>query len=179
MDVNVNADPDVATVMFKLSAASTCQPFKTARMSMLPWDHPAPFIRPVAPSAADIDGLNHTNNAVYLQWCEATAWAHSESLGLGLADYHRLDRAMAIRRGEYDYLLPTTLGDELMLGTWLRPGDGKLQMSRRFQIIRPRDGATVLRGQWALVCIELSSGRARRMPAEFLAAYLPAALPES
>ena len=143
-------------------------------MSLLPWDHPAPFVRPVAPCAADIDGLNHTNNAVYLQWCEATAWAHSEALGLGLADYHRLDRAMAIRRGEYDYLRPTTLGDDLLLA-----GDGKLQMNRIFQLIRPSDGATVLRGRWALVCIELSSGKARRMPAEFLAAYLPAALPQS
>ena len=144
-------------------------------MLPLSWDHPQPFVRAVSPRPEDIDGLNHTNNAVYLQWCEATAWAHSEALGLTLADYHRLDRAMAIRRGEYDYLLPTLRGDELLLGTWLLPGDGKLQMSRCFQLLRPRDGVTVLRGRWALVCIELSSGRPRRMPPEFLAAYLPAA----
>lgn len=136
------------------------------------WDHPNPFTRSVAPQPADIDGLNHTNNAVYLQWCEATAWAHSEALGLGLADYRRLDRAMAIHRGEYDYLLPTQVGDELVLGTWLFPGDGKVKMERRFQLIRPRDGATVLRGRWTLVCIELASGRARRLPPEFVAAYL-------
>ncbi len=138
------------------------------------WDHPLPFTRPVAPRADDIDGLNHTNNAVYVQWCEQVAWAHSESLGLGLADYRRLDRAMAIRRGEYDYLLPTALGDELVLGTWLFAGDGKLAMERRFQLVRPRDGATVLRGRWQLVCIELSSGRPRRMPPAFCDAYLPA-----
>jgi acyl-CoA thioester hydrolase len=136
------------------------------------WDHPNPFTRPVAPQPGDIDGLNHTNNAVYLQWCEATAWAHSEALGLGLADYRRLDRAMAIHRGEYDYLLPTQVGDALRLGTWLFPGDGKVKMERRFQLIRERDGETVLRGRWTLVCIELSSGRARRLPAEFSAAYL-------
>lgn len=138
------------------------------------WDHPNPFTRSVAPQPADIDGLNHTNNAVYLQWCETTAWAHSEALGLGLADYRRLDRAMAIHRGEYDYLLPTQVGDELVLGTWLSPGDGKVKMERRFQLIRSRDGATVLRGRWVLVCIELASGRARRMPPEFLAAYVAA-----
>jgi acyl-CoA thioester hydrolase len=139
------------------------------------WDHPNPFTRPVAPQPGDIDGLNHTNNAVYLQWCEATAWAHSEALGLGLADYQRLDRAMAIHRGEYDYLLPTQVGDALTLGTWLFPGDGKVKMERRFQLIRQRDGATVLRGRWELVCIELASGRARRMPAEFVAAYIASA----
>ena len=142
----------------------------------LGWDHPGAFIQPVSPQPADIDGLHHTNNAVYLQWCERTAWAHSEQLGLSLADYHRLDRAMAIRRGEYDHLLPTMLGDELLLGTWLLAGDAKLQMTRCFQLIRPRDGATVLRGRWTLVCIEVSTGRPRRMPPEFLAAYLPAAL---
>lgn len=136
------------------------------------WDHPNPFTRDVTPQSADIDGLNHTNNAVYLQWCEATAWAHSEALGLGLADYRRLDRAMAIHRGEYDYLLPTQVGDDLLLGTWLFPGDGKVKMERRFQLMRRRDGATVLRGRWALVCIELASGRARRMPPEFVAAYV-------
>jgi acyl-CoA thioester hydrolase len=94
-------------------------------------------------------------------------------LGLALADYRRLDRAMAIRRSEYDYILPTAEGDELTLATWLCDSDGKLTMERRFQLIRDSDQATVLRGRWDLVCIELSSGRARRMPPEFLDAYLP------
>jgi acyl-CoA thioester hydrolase len=102
----------------------------------MPWDHPTPFTLPAAPQPQDIDGLNHTNNAVYVQWCEKVAWAHSEALGLALADYHRLDRAMAIRRGEYDYLLPSGVGDTLTLGTWLFRGDGKLTMERRFQLIR-------------------------------------------
>jgi acyl-CoA thioester hydrolase len=154
----------------------------------MPWDHPNPFTLPVSPQAADIDGLNHTNNAVYVQWCEKVAWAHSEALGLGLADYHRLDRAMAIRRGAYDYLLPSGAGDALTLGTWLftgspgreRPvtgsGDGKLSMERHFQLLRSSDGATLMRGRWQLVCIELGSGRPRRMPPEFCTAYLPAAV---
>lgn len=135
------------------------------------WDHPGPFTLKLVPQAADIDGLNHTNNAVYVQWCERIGWAHSEALGLSLADYHRLDRAMAIHRAEYDYLLPTALGDTLVLGTWLVGWDGKLTMQRQFQLIRPADGATVLRGRWHLVCIELGSGRARRMPPEFVSIY--------
>jgi acyl-CoA thioester hydrolase len=138
------------------------------------WDYPHPFTLPVQPLATDIDGLNHTNNAVYVQWCEKTAWAHSEALGLNLADYQQLDRAMAIRRGEYDYLLPTTLHEQLTLATWLTASDGKLTMERRFQLIRNVDQLTVLRGRWDLVCIELSSGRVRRMPPEFCQVYLAA-----
>ena len=141
---------------------------------IMAWDYPQPFVLPRAPRAQDIDGLNHTNNAVYVQWCEQVGWAHSESLGLSLADYQRLDRAMAIRRGEYHYVLPSFLGDQLTLATWIFAGDGKLTMERRFQLIRDRDQATILRGRWELVCIELSSGRPRRMPPEFCEIYLPA-----
>ncbi|QJE02698.1 acyl-CoA thioesterase [Massilia forsythiae] len=136
------------------------------------WDYPHPFTLPRVPQADDIDGLNHTNNAVYVRWCEQAGWAHSEALGLALADYRRLDRAMAIRRGEYDYLLPTFADDALVLATWLVAGDGKLSMQRRFQLVRERDGVTVLRGRWDLVCIEMSSGRPRRMPQEFLDTYM-------
>jgi len=138
------------------------------------WDYPNPFTIPAVPQAQDIDGLNHTNNAVYVQWCEKAGWAHSEALGLTLADYQRLDRAMAIRRGEYDYLLPTLRDEPLTLATWMLAGSGKLTMERRFQLVRDSDQATVLRGRWDLVCIELSSGQARRMPPEFCQVYLPA-----
>ena len=138
------------------------------------WDFSDPFTLPVTPLLGDIDHFNHTNNAVYIQWCERVGWAHSEALRLRLADYQRLDRAMVIRRSEYDYLLPTVLQDELTLATWLLDSDGKLTMRRGFQIQRNRDGATVLRGRWDLVCVELRTGRPRRMPPEFCESYLPA-----
>lgn len=141
------------------------------------WDYPNPHTLSVVPQPGDIDGLNHTNNAVYVKWCEQVAWSHSEHLGLCLDDYRRLDRAMAIRHSEYDYILPTYLGEALTLGTWLVAQDGNASntsMERRFQIIRDADGATVLRGKWELVCIQLSNGRVRRMPVEFMDAYLPA-----
>ena len=126
----------------------------------------------VAPRGTDIDGLKHTNNAVYVQWCEQAAWAHSQQLGLTIEDYRRLDRAMAIRSASYDYLRPTFEGESLTLATWLAARDGKLSMRRHFQLQRDSDGATVMRGQWELVCIELGSGKPKRMPAEFIAAYL-------
>ena len=46
------------------------------------WDYPNPYTQPAVPQAVDIDGLQHTNNAVYVQWCERIGWAHSEALGL-------------------------------------------------------------------------------------------------
>jgi acyl-CoA thioester hydrolase len=103
------------------------------------WDFPSPFTLALTPAAEHIDGLAHTNNAVYVQWCEQAGWAHSEALGLSLDDYRRLDRAMAIREGHYDYLLPSFEGEALVLGTWLTASDGKLTMERRFQLRRASD----------------------------------------
>jgi acyl-CoA thioester hydrolase len=146
---------------------------------MTEWDRPSPFTLQLAPAAPDIDGLGHTNNAVYVQWCEQVAWAHSEALGLSLADYRRLDRAMAIREGHYDYLLPSFKGEALVLGTWLTASDGKLTMERRFQLRRASDGVTLVRGRWVLVCIEVSSGKPKRMPPEFLNIYETAVVPQA
>jgi acyl-CoA thioester hydrolase len=140
----------------------------------LNWDTPHPHLYPVAPAPDDIDGLRHTNNAVYVKWCQQAGWSHSEKLGLDFAAWQRLDRAMAIQSATYDYLLPTSLGDELLLGTWLAACDGKLSMERRFQLVRPADGATVMRARWQLVCIEIGSGKPKRMPAEFPETYMPA-----
>nr|WP_221197337.1 thioesterase family protein [Simiduia aestuariiviva] len=116
--------------------------------------------------------MGHVNNAVYVQWCERVAWDHSAQLGLSLADYRALDRAMAIRQAQYDYVLPALQGDSLILATWLTASDARLNMTRQFQLLRGRE--TLMRGCWQLVCIEMSSGRARRMPEAFLSTYQPA-----
>ena len=57
------------------------------------WDHPHPHTLHAQVSAADIDGLNHTNNAVYVKWCEQVAWSHSVALGLDLDRYRELGSA--------------------------------------------------------------------------------------
>ncbi len=138
------------------------------------WDFPNPFTLRRVPVADEIDGLNHVNNGAYVRWCEGVAWAHSESLGIAMSDYQRLDRAMAIRHAEYNYVLAALEGENLTLATWLVACDGRLTMERRFQLIRDTDQATLLRGRWQLVCIEISSGGPRRMPPEFIQTYVPA-----
>lgn len=50
-------------------------------------------------------------------------------------------------------------------------------MTRRFQLVRPSDNLTLLRAQTTFVCIELSSGKPRRMPEEFIQGYGPAVQP--
>lgn len=140
------------------------------------WDYPGPHTLQKRVAPDDIDGLNHTNNAVYVKWCEQVAWSHSGALGLDLARYRELDRAMAITRSEYDYLQASREGDQVVVATWILDWDRRLTMSRRFQVIRVSDGVTLLRAAMRFACIELSSGRPRRLPAEFLEGYGPAVL---
>lgn len=135
------------------------------------WDLATPFIIDLTVTADDIDGLGHANNAVYVTWLERSAWRHSQQLGLDLSEYRRLDRAMAVIRHEIDYLASAYENDELQLATWIVDWDKRLKMTRRFQLRRAADGMTLLRAQTTFVCIELSSGRPKRMPDEFIEGY--------
>jgi acyl-CoA thioester hydrolase len=143
------------------------------------WDHLQPFTLFTEVRPEDIDGLEHTNNAVYVKWCEQVAWAHSNALGLDLDTYRRLDRAMAITHSDYHYIQASRQGDNIAVATWIVEWDRRLTMRRHFQIIRVDDGVTLLRGGMRFACIELSTGRPRRLPEEFIAGYGPAVLGEN
>ena len=133
----------------------------------LNWQYQNPFIESVCVTENVIDGLNHTNNTAYVKWCEIAAWQHSDELGLGLEDYKKLNRAMAIVKADYQYLQATRLGQELMVGTWLVACDGKLSCERKFEIKRKQDGQTVTKGTWHLICIDIATGKPKRMPRIF------------
>lgn len=140
------------------------------------WDHPEPFILETLVKPEDIDGLNHTNNTVYVKWCEQVAWAHSVFLGLDLEAYRAVDRAMVITYSEYNYLAASHEGEDVTVATWITQWDRKLTMERKFQVIRHADNKTLLRAGMRFACIELSSGRPRRLPQEFIDGYGPAVL---
>jgi len=135
------------------------------------WDLSTPFTITIVVDAAAIDHYGHVNNAEYLRWVEQASWAHSRSLGLSLDDYRALDRGMVVHRHELDYLAPAFAGDNLRLATWIVACDGRLTLTRRFQLIRPGDGATLLRARTRFACVALSSGRPRRLPDAFRDTY--------
>ena len=141
---------------------------------LTPFDVAEPYVERVTVQPSDIDEFGHANNVRYLQWLENVAWAHSVSLGLSMDDYRRLGCGVVARKHELEYLAPTFAGDELLLGTWVRENDGRLSMWRAYQIVRPRDGKTILRGSTHWVCIDMKTGKPRRMPPEFVEGYKPA-----
>ena len=136
----------------------------------LPWDCQDAFVYQLEVDNQHIDVMGHTNNCEYLKWCEVMAWRHSEHLGLGIAEYREAGHGMAAVHTELDYLAATFAGEQLYIGTWIASCN-RIGLVRHYQVIRPADGAVVLRANTRFVCVDLSSGRLRRLPESFKTAY--------
>jgi acyl-CoA thioester hydrolase len=137
----------------------------------LPWLLPSPHIIEWHINQEHIDHYHHVNNVEYVKQLEVTAWHHSNALGLTIEQYQSLDRGMAISRHEIDYLASAVEGDTVFCATWLVDCDRRLKLARQFQFIRASDGATLLKARTEFVCIALSSGKPKRMPAIFSDTY--------
>jgi acyl-CoA thioester hydrolase len=131
------------------------------------WDLPSPFVHHRVAQHAEIDGYGHVNNAVYVAWLDDCAWAHSIACGIGPELCRSLNRGMAVWRTQIHYLRSALEGDEIEVGTWPVQNDNRLRIQRRFQVRRVGDGETLLRALIHYVCIDLQTGKARRMPEEF------------
>ena len=140
---------------------------------VLDWKVQPALIDYVQVTAQHQDQFGHTNNVAYLQWLEKVAWLHSAALDLDIAAYYRLGCGCVVRKHELNYCLPTYVGDELAVGTWISANDGKLSTVRDYQIIRMRDNKTVFTGQTYFVTVDMVTGKPKRMPVEFIAAYTP------
>ncbi len=140
-------------------------------VEQLNWQWESPFTVDIEVLSEHIDELGHVNNAQYVSWMEKCAWEHSRFLKLGLPEYQELDRAMVIGRHEVDYLASCFEGEALRMATWVGPIENKLRMSRYFQLIRLSDGKTLLKAVTHFVCVELSTGRPKKMPESFIQGY--------
>jgi acyl-CoA thioester hydrolase len=139
------------------------------------WDQPEPFTLPLVVIDSEIDEYRHVNNAAYVRWLDRCAWAHSAALGISLDECLRIDRGMAVRRSELDYLAPAFIDDEVIVATWIAQNDEKLRVMRKFQIVAAQTGKTLVRATVEYVCLVLSTGRPVRMPPAFLERYRPTA----
>ena len=131
------------------------------------WDLPSPFVHRRVAQHTEIDGYGHVNNAVYVAWLDDCAWADSTARGLSPELCRSLNRGMAVWRTQLHYLRPALEGDAIEVGTWPVRNDNRLRIERRFQVRRAADGETLVRALIHYVCIDLETGKARRMPDAF------------
>ncbi len=131
------------------------------------WDHDPSHTLSIQVSSQHIDMLGHVNNCEYLKWMEDVAWDHCKALNMGFDTWQKLGFAWVARHTEIDYLLPSFEGDNIIAGTWISENDGRISMIRHYQLIRESDGKTLIKGHTRWICINLKTGKAARMPAEF------------
>jgi acyl-CoA thioester hydrolase len=135
------------------------------------FDLPHPHVHARRVRADEIDEYRHVNNTCYVRWLDEAAWDHSAQLGLPVETCVALDRGMAVVRTVIVYARPAFLDESITVATWLLPGSSRMRVRRRFQIVRDSDAQTLVRAEVDYACIELSSGRPARWPAEFHAGY--------
>lgn len=119
-----------------------------------------------------IDVLGHVNNVQYVSWMQDVASAHIEVLGLGLKEYVALKHAMVAVEHHVQYRKATFAGDELILRTWLDDINA-LYLSRQYAFYRANDRALVFLAQTKWACVEIDTGRVKRMSPSFTQAYQP------
>jgi len=139
--------------------------------NLLDWDHPSPFVAAITVHAADIDSYGHANNSVYVRWFDDCARAHSKQLGIDADQALALGYGMAVHESHIRYIASAYLDEKLLLATWIMENDGRLRISRRFQLIRASDKAVLARARLDYVCINLKTGRASKMPTLFKQGY--------
>ena len=130
-----------------------------------------PYLLEVTALPADIDGLGHVNNLVYLRWVQEVAVAHSTALGWDAAAYQRLGASWVVRRHEIDYVLPVLEGERLTVATWVDSIKGASSI-RRTRMTRA-DGAVVCRAATTWAFVDLARGRLVKIPDELRAAFPP------
>ena len=98
-------------------------------------------------------------------------WAHSIELGLPFSEYERLGAGCVVWRHEFDYIAPILLGEEVAVATWIAENDGRVRVTRDFEMRRVADGNVVFRGRTRFVSVDMQTGRPTRMPPEFIERY--------
>jgi acyl-CoA thioester hydrolase len=120
----------------------------------------APFEMSVSVLADDIDEQNHVNNTVYLRWVQEVATAHWRAIGSPEAQE---TIGWVVLRHEIDYKTSATLGDQIVLRTWVGKAT-RLTFERFTEIRRNSDGQLLSKARTLWCPINTKTGRPMRVP---------------
>ena len=105
------------------------------------------FTLTITVSSEDIDTLHHVNNLVYVKWMDKIATTHWDFL---TKDNPLPQYIWVVMRHEIDYLKQATLGDEIVVKTWV--GETKGITSVRFMEFYKGDDLLVkAKTVWAML----------------------------
>jgi acyl-CoA thioester hydrolase len=116
----------------------------------------------VSVQPADIDEQNHVNNTVYLRWVQDVATAQWNSLAGAEA---QAAIAWVVLRHEIDYRSPASLGDQILLRTWVGKAS-RLKFERFTEIHRKIDNRLLAQGRTLWVPIDVRTGKPTRVSSD-------------
>lgn len=117
------------------------------------------FERTLIITPADIDGLGHVNNVVYLRWAQDIATAHWEAAA---TREQQEQLAWVALRHEIDYKHPALLNDDVLASTWVGTADA-VRFERFVEILRARDRKLLAAVRTLWCPITRATGRVTRV----------------
>lgn len=122
--------------------------------------------------SAHIDELGHVTHAAYIQWMQQATKSHDEQLGMSLNVCQQLKHAIVGVEQQVQYRKVAILGHEMILRTWLYDLNA-LYSFRQYVFYSTKDQSVIVTATMKSACIELITGRSKRLSPTFLNAYSP------
>jgi len=117
--------------------------------------------------AEHIDVLGHVNNAVWVQWMEAIAVSHWETVA---SREQREAYVWVVTRHEIDYRGNIRQGEQVVAETFV-PGPPRLARFDRRVDFRSSAGKVLVSALTSWVLIDKASGRIQRVPGDMAALF--------
>lgn len=127
----------------------------------------APFEMTIPVLPNDIDEQDHVNNTVYLRWVQDVATAHWRAVANANA---QTTISWVVLRHEIDYKASATLGDKIILRTWVGNAT-RLTFERFTEIRRERDRRLLSEARTLWCPINAQTSRPMRVSAEVRAQF--------
>ncbi len=118
----------------------------------------------------EIDGLQHVNNAVYLDYVEDCGMQVINAFGWTLAQMQARGFGIVVKRHQIEYRQSAVMDDELEISTWVS-GLRRASGVRHYIIQRVSDGALLVQVHSECVWIDLKTGLPMRVPPDFISAF--------
>ncbi len=112
----------------------------------------------------DIDGLNHVNNVVYLQWVQDVATAHWQSLASAEIQKRY---SWVVLKHEIEYFSPALLNDVLTVKTWVEKSEG-VRSERHVEFYNQKTNKLLVRAKTNWCLLDANTMRPRRIEGDIL-----------
>jgi acyl-CoA thioester hydrolase len=120
----------------------------------------------------DIDPAGHLNNASYLAYIEECNTQVAAAHGWPMTRIMEHGFGIVARRYRIEYREPAVMGDELEIATYI--SDVKRATAvRHYTVKHVADSALLARAHVLWAWVDLTTGRPRRIPSEFMADFGP------